>query len=103
MGINPLGESDLWLNGGFFILHHTIFDYIREGEELVEEPFYRLIEEEKLFGYRYSGFWKAMDTFKDKMAFDEMHESGDCPWEVWKHERPNVEPLLPRQAVGTNP
>jgi len=103
VGINPLGESDLWLNGGFFILHNTIFDYIREGEELVEEPFYRLIEEKKLFGYRYSGFWKAMDTFKDKMAFDEMHESGDCPWEVWKHERPNVEPLLPRQAAGTNP
>lgn len=102
VGINPLGDSDLWLNGGFFVLQNKIFDYIRDGEELVDEPFQRLIMEEKLFGYRYTGFWKAMDTFKDKMAFDEMYSSDISPWELWKHEQQNVEHLRPRHLAGTN-
>ena len=66
------------------ILKNEIFDYIEEGEELVEEPFARLIEKQKLFAYRYEGFWSAMDTFKDKIMFDRMHGSENRPWEIWK-------------------
>ena len=75
-----VGEADVWINGGFFILRKEIFDYIHPQEELVEEPFQRLIAEEKLIGYKYTGFWAAMDTFKDKKAFDVMYENGDMPW-----------------------
>ena len=85
--ITPLSESDLWINGGFFVLRSEIFDYMRDGEELVSEPFQRLIRQKKLLAHRHMGFWRPMDTFKDKQALDEMYESGLPPWEVWKQGR----------------
>jgi glucose-1-phosphate cytidylyltransferase len=79
-------EWEFWVNGGFFVLRHDIFDYLEEGEELVEEPFQRLIKERKLFAYKYKGFWSSMDTFKDKITFDRMYARGQAPWEVWRPE-----------------
>ena len=81
--IRPVDTSDIWINGGFMVLRNTIFDYMREGEELVEEPFARLLEEGKLFAYKYEGFWKAMDTFKDKISFERMWGRRELPWQVW--------------------
>jgi glucose-1-phosphate cytidylyltransferase len=78
---------DLRINGGYFVFRREIFDYIRDGEDLVAEPFQRLIRERALLGYRYSGFWRSMDTFKDKQALDDLCASGRAPWEVWKRER----------------
>jgi glucose-1-phosphate cytidylyltransferase len=83
-----LGDSDLWINGGFFVLRSEIFDYMRVGEELVSEPFQRLIREQLLIAHRHEGFWRPMDTFKDKMALDQMYESGVTPWETWKKKPP---------------
>jgi len=82
--IAPLSGDGALVNGGYFILRREIFDEIREGEELVEKPFQRLIAARKLGAYRYDGFWQAMDTFKDKITFDRMESSGNCPWKVWK-------------------
>lgn len=82
--IGPLSTDGALVNGGYFILRREIFDSIREGEELVEKPFARLIEKRQLGAYRYDGFWQAMDTFKDKIAFDRMESSGNCPWMLWK-------------------
>jgi glucose-1-phosphate cytidylyltransferase len=82
--IEHIGSSGIWINGGYFILKRDIFKYIRDGEELVVEPFQRLIEDHQLITYKYSGFWVAMDTFKDKQLLDEMYSRGDAPWEVWK-------------------
>jgi len=81
--IQDTTSSGLTVNGGYFIFKKKIFDYIRDGEELVHEPFRRLIEENQLIAYQYDGFWKCMDTFKDKQMFDEMYASGNCPWQVW--------------------
>lgn len=81
-------ESQFLVNGGFFALKSEIFDYIREEEELVEEPFRRLIDKGELAAYRYDGFWGAMDTLKDKQRFDDMESKGDTPWAVWKTEGP---------------
>jgi glucose-1-phosphate cytidylyltransferase len=81
--LEAVGQSDMWVNGGFFCLRSQIFDVLREGEELVEQPFMRLIEQGKLWTYRHAGFWAAMDTFKDKITFDRMEASGRCPWKVW--------------------
>ena len=86
--IRYMSDSEVRINGGFLVLRSEIFDYIREGEELVEQPFNRLIEERKLSGYRYDGFWAAMDTFKDKKQFDEMVEAGHMPWRVWDTDDP---------------
>jgi glucose-1-phosphate cytidylyltransferase len=83
-GIGPIRSSPLMVNAGFFVLRPEIFDYIREGEELVVEPFARLVRERRLFCHGYDGFWKCMDTFKDKMTFDRMYEQGIAPWEVWR-------------------
>lgn len=82
--IGPLSNEGRTVNGGYFILRQQIFDYVREGEELVEQPFARLISEKRLGSYKYSGYWQAMDTFKDKIAFDRMEAQGNCPWMVWK-------------------
>ncbi len=80
----PANASEVWINGGYFVLRPEVFDYMEQGEELVEEPFARLMAQGSLYGYRHDGFWSAMDTFKDKMAFDERYASGDRPWEVWR-------------------
>jgi len=84
--IQDTTSNGLTVNGGFFIFKKRIFAYMKDGEELVHEPFQRLIEENELIAYRYDGFWKCMDTFKDKQLFDEMYAEGNCPWQVWKDD-----------------
>jgi glucose-1-phosphate cytidylyltransferase len=73
-------QSDVWINGGYFIFRREIFDYIRPGEELVLEPFNRLIEAGELMAYKYEGFWRAMDTLRDRQILEEMVERGETPW-----------------------
>jgi glucose-1-phosphate cytidylyltransferase len=82
--VENVARSDYWINAGFFCLRRQMFDYMRDGEELVEQPFGRLMAEKKLFALTYKGFWAAMDTFKDKITLDRMEARGDCPWMVWK-------------------
>ena len=79
-----VGESKVRINGGFFVFRREIFDFIRPGEELVIEPFQRLIEKSKLRAHAYDGFWASMDTFKDKQRFEDMLVRGQTPWQVWK-------------------
>lgn len=81
-GVSPLSRADIWINGGFFVMRRDIFQYIRPGEELVREPFQRLIETKKLIAYKCPGFWQCMDTFKDKQALEELNQ-GAAPWKVW--------------------
>ncbi len=83
-GIESMHRSDVWINGGFFCLRNGIFDVLNEGEELVEQPFQRLMAQRKLHASKHEGFWAAMDTFKDKIAFDRMEAKGECPWMVWQ-------------------
>ncbi len=82
--MRSVSESGYWINGGFFCLRGDVFDYMRPGEELVEQPFGRLAAERRLWCQKYPGFWAAMDTFKDKIALDRMEAKGDCPWMVWR-------------------
>jgi len=56
---------------------------MREGEELVHEPFQRLIEVRQLMAFPYPGFWASMDTFKDKQMLEDLHAKGNAPWEIW--------------------
>src|SRR5262249_32544804 len=83
-GIHPINNGSIRINGGFFIFKKAIFDYIRPGEELVSEPFARLMQEKQLIGYPYDGFWAGMDTFKDKQQLESLWGSGSAPWHVWK-------------------
>jgi len=85
--IKSMKDASIWVNGGYFILRSDIFRYIQPGEELVYEPFQRLIAERKVWSMRYEGFWQCMDTFRDKQLLDELEASGVPPWYVWKNGR----------------
>lgn len=80
-------ESDLRVNAGYFVFKKEIFSYLHRGEELVREPFQRLIKDEQLLAHAYDGFWMSMDTFKDKQRLDDIYDRGDAPWEVWASGR----------------
>jgi glucose-1-phosphate cytidylyltransferase len=82
--VGAITDQEILINGGFFALREQVFDYINEGEELVDKPFQRLIAEGKLSAFRWDGFWQCMDTFKDKINYDRMEAKGDCPWKVWR-------------------
>ncbi|HSF85157.1 MAG TPA: sugar phosphate nucleotidyltransferase [Acidimicrobiia bacterium] len=86
--IRPIYGSDLWINGGYFVFRKEFLDYIEPGDEIVMEPFFRLMEEGKLAAIKYDGFWAPMDTFKDRQRLEELWVSGRAPWELWKDERP---------------
>ena len=87
--IKYVKDAGIMINGGFFVFRKEIFKYIREGEELVQEPFQRLIAGKQLVGYRYDHYW-CMDTFKEQQELNDMAESGDAPWEVWNHHLKSV-------------
>lgn len=81
--ISPASQNS-HINCGYFVLKPKIFDYMKPGEDLVIEPFHRLIQERQLATREYGGFWECADTFKDKMLFDGLVERGETPWMVWK-------------------
>lgn len=76
----PTKDANLWINGGFFIFRSQIFEYLRDGEELVEMPFQRLIDADRLLAFKHEGFWRPMDTLKDKEVLEDMVEQGRMPW-----------------------
>ena len=82
--LQAVGRSVVRVNGGFFAFKREIFDHIREKEDLVLEPFDRLIAKKELLAYPFDGFWRNMDTFKDKMELDAMAAQGNPPWQVWQ-------------------
>jgi glucose-1-phosphate cytidylyltransferase len=93
--IQHVRDIGMRINGGFFVLDRKIFDWIRPGEELVEEPFRRLAAAGKLVAYPYDGFWACMDTFKEKQLLEDMYARGHVPWEIWKpHDAPADPPRL---------
>jgi glucose-1-phosphate cytidylyltransferase len=86
--LTPATTSGLWVNGGYFIFRREIFDYIGEGEELVEQPFQRLIRDGQLLTYPYEGFWAPMDTLRERQELEALYAAGQAPWAVWEGARP---------------
>jgi len=89
--ITPVSQSAIRINGGYFIFRRDIFKFMKKDEELLEQPFQRLVAQRQLVAFQYDGFWVAMDTFKDKQLLDDMYSQGDAPWEVWKRRGAGVE------------
>lgn len=79
----PLGDG-AWINCGFFVLSPKVLDYI-EGDETTWEknPMERLAKEGELAAFKHLGFWKPMDTLRDKNQLDELWNSGNAPWRIW--------------------
>jgi glucose-1-phosphate cytidylyltransferase len=101
--IRDMSRSAVRINGGFFVFKRDIFRYLGAGEDLVEEPFRRLVAERQLVAYPYDGFWVSMDTFKDKQRLDEIYARGTAPWEAWKHAATQPRPTTTPPRSGDPP
>ena len=101
--IRPIADANVWMNGGYMIFDRRIFDYIRDGEELVAEPFARLIAERRLATFRYDGFWCCMDTYKEKQMLDDRYARGDTPWRLWDRPAAPAVSLAPVPAAAPAP
>ena len=80
----PKGDGS-WINGGFFICQPTVFDYIKNGDSTIfeQEPLQNLAHNGEMVSYRHDGFWKCMDTLRDKKELNDLWSSGNAPWKVW--------------------
>jgi len=92
--IQHVKDVGMRINGGFFVFRNEVFQWIRDGEELVQEPFQRLAAAGRLLSYDYDGFWACMDTFKERQLLEDIYSRGRTPWEVWKNPA-RSEPVEP--------
>jgi glucose-1-phosphate cytidylyltransferase len=78
----PDGDG-AWINGGFFVLEPEVLNYIKDDSTVFErEPLERLAKDNKLSAYRHKGFWKPMDTLRDKNELEELWNKGKAPWKI---------------------
>lgn len=81
----PKGDG-AWINGGFFICEPGIFDFINEGDQTIWEryPLEEIARKEELQAFKHTGYWKPMDTLRDKMQLEEEWKKNEAPWKVWR-------------------
>lgn len=80
----PKGDNG-WINGGFFVCNSKVLDYIEDDSVVFEHgPLEKLALEGKLYAYQHRGFWKCMDTLRDKVQLDELWQNKNAPWKIWK-------------------
>jgi glucose-1-phosphate cytidylyltransferase len=78
-------DNGAWISGGFFVLEPNVFEYIKNDDAVIfeREPLEQLAADNELNAYKHTGFWKAMDTLKDKIELTNMWTHGDAPWTLW--------------------
>lgn len=81
----PKGDGT-WINGGYFVCEPKVFDYITMGDKSIFEraPLEKLAKDGELFAFKHKGFWKPMDTLRDKTQLDDLIENKKAPWIKWK-------------------
>ena len=80
----PRGDGG-WINAGYFVCEHKVFDYILNGDQTIfeKDPLKKLASESELYTFKHKGFWRPMDTLRDKNTLDELWTSGKAKWKVW--------------------
>jgi len=79
----PIGDG-AWINGGFFVLEPSAIDLVKDDRTIWErEPMEALADRQELAAFRHNGFWRPMDTLRDKVALEELWDSGKAPWKIW--------------------
>ena len=79
----PRGDGN-WINGGFFVCEPQVLDFIKGDQTVFEqEPLQSLSGKGQLFNYQHTGFWKCMDTLRDKKTLNELWEKGKAQWKTW--------------------
>jgi glucose-1-phosphate cytidylyltransferase len=104
--IAPLAEQQIWVNGGFFVMRPEVFAALHDGEDLVDAPFRRLARAGDLHAYPYTGFWRCMDTAKDRLVLDQLWLSGIRPWAIWEEDatgRSRDDVPVPREHTSVRP
>jgi glucose-1-phosphate cytidylyltransferase len=86
-GVTPMRDLRQWENGGYFIFRPEVFDYLNEGEDLVEDAITRLVPAKRVLAYPYKGYWSPADTVKERAQLEEMYQRSTCPWMIWDPER----------------
>ena len=77
-------DDGAMINGGFMVFEPGIFDYLQDDTTVLEKaPLENLAKDGQLMAYRHSGFWKCMDTQRDKQQLEAMWQSGNAPWKIW--------------------
>lgn len=100
----PEGGETPWINGGFFVLEPSVFDYL-DGDDTVWEkgPLEQLAANGQLAAYRHTGFWQPMDTLRDRNMLEELWQKGKAPWKLWAPEPTwmpsNLSPLTASPAA----
>lgn len=90
--VTPMRDLRQWENGGYFVLRPEIFDYLQEGEDLVEDAIMRrLVPQRRVLAYPYKGYWSPADTVKERAQLEEMFQRGYCPWMIWDPDRSGAE------------
>lgn len=80
----PKGDGN-WINAGFFVCEPEVFDYIENESDCIfeQKPLKNLAKDGKMYTYKHKGFWKPMDTLRDKRELEKLWNSGKAPWKVW--------------------
>jgi glucose-1-phosphate cytidylyltransferase len=80
----PKGDGS-WINGGFFVCEPDIFNYINEGDSTVweQKPMEQIANDNQMCAFKHEGFWRPMDTMKDKHDLNDMWSEGKSPWKIW--------------------
>ena len=79
----PKGDGS-WINGGFFVCEPEVFKYIDGDEDIWErDPIEKIADEGKLFAHKHVGFWRAMDTLREKNELEELWAKKSAPWKIW--------------------
>ena len=83
LGFHEKPRVEHWINGGFFCFEPEALEYMGESSVLEREPLEKLAERGQLHGYRHSGFWDCMDTYKDAVLLNDLWSRGEAPWKLW--------------------
>jgi glucose-1-phosphate cytidylyltransferase len=80
----PQGDG-AWINAGFFVCQPEVFDYIPDGDKIIfeREPLESLAKAGQLYTFKHQGFWKPMDTQRDKSQLEKLIENNKAPWIKW--------------------
>jgi len=80
----PKGDGG-WINAGYFVCEAKVFDYIALGDEVIfeQEPLKKLAKDGEIYTYKHEGFWKPMDSLRDKIKLNELCDEENTPWMVW--------------------
>ena len=80
----PKGDGS-WINGGYFVCEPEVFNYITEGDATVweQQPMQQIAQSGQMKAYKHNGFWRPMDTLKDKHDLNDMWNKGQSPWKIW--------------------